>query len=257
MNSSWPKKLIAHIHSEHRTTPGLSPYSILVLSCIFLAVSVQILETEPILVTSWGHLFALTDQFVGAIFILDFIARITFPPDPRYTGILGRVKYLIKPKTIIDLCAILPFIIHPYIELLEANDLAFLRLLQLVKIFRVADLGPVSHGLKRVGHALSQKKVELAISVGVAFLAIVLAASFLYLAEATVQPEAFGSIPRALWWSLATLTTVGYGDVAPITPLGKILGGFVAIIGVGIIAMPAGILASSFSSLPETKSESK
>jgi voltage-gated potassium channel len=115
----------------------------------------------------------------------------------------------------------------------------------------------VSHGLKRVGHALSQKKVELAISVGVAFLAIVLAALFLYLAEATVQPEAFASIPRALWWSLATLTTVGYGDVAPITPLGKILGGFVAIIGVGIIAMPAGILASSFSSLPETKSESK
>ena len=153
--------------------------------------------------------------------------------------------------------AILPFIIHPYLELLEANDLAFLRTLQLIKIMRIADLGPVSRGMDRVGRALATKKVELSVTFALAFVSIIAAATLLYLVEATTQPDAFGSIPRALWWSLATLTTVGYGDVAPITPLGKILGGFVAILGVGIIAMPAGILASSFSSIEEGSREKK
>jgi voltage-gated potassium channel len=257
LSASWRDNLISHIHPGEWVRPGLSPFSIAVIGSILLAVTVQVLETESSLTDEWGSVFSSVDLIVGFVFIIDFTVRWQFPAEPQYTGIVGKLKYLVKPGTLVDLLAILPFIIHPYLELLEANDLAFLRTLQLIKIMRIADLGPVSRGMDRVGRALATKKVELTVTFALAFVSIIAAATLLYLVEATTQPDAFGSIPRALWWSLATLTTVGYGDVAPITPLGKILGGFVAILGVGIIAMPAGILASSFSSIEEGSRENK
>lgn len=88
---------------------------------------------------------------------------------------------------------------------------------------------------------------ELLLSVGVAGLLLLLSSAFLYAVEAAAQPEAFGSVPRALWWSIATLTTVGYGDVTPITALGKLFAGITAVAGIGLIAMPTGILAAAFS----------
>lgn len=122
-----------------------------------------------------------------------------------------------------------------------------LRLLRLIRLLRVARLGHFSRALGNIGHAIAERRMELVISVMIAFSLLLLSASALYVIQSEHQPEAFGSIPRAMWWSVATLTTVGYGDIVPVTPLGKIFAALTAITGIGLIAMPAGILASAFS----------
>jgi voltage-gated potassium channel len=105
----------------------------------------------------------------------------------------------------------------------------------------------MSRAWRHVSTAVHSRRFELGLTLGMALVAMLVSATLLYWAEGEAQPDKFGSIPRSLWWSIVTLTTVGYGDVLPITPLGKFISAVVAIIGIGIIAMPAGIMAAAFS----------
>ena len=113
--------------------------------------------------------------------------------------------------------------------------------------------------MHNIGKAIYNRRHELLISIMLATVIMIFSSSILYLVEGAAQPEHFGSIPRAMWWSIATLTTVGYGDAYPITALGKIFAAITAIAGIGLIAMPTGILAASFSEAikKETKEEDK
>lgn len=112
---------------------------------------------------------------------------------------------------------------------------------------RLARIGRFSQAWTSLFEAISKRGSEIAISITIAFILIIISSTVLYLAEGAAQPEEFGSIPRAFWWSVATLTTVGYGDVTPVTGLGKVFAGITAILGVGLVAMPTGILAAAFS----------
>ena len=120
-----------------------------------------------------------------------------------------------------------------------------------------ACLGRFSDALNALGRALYQRRYEMILSAGAAFMLLLFSASMLYVVEAEHQPDTFGSIPRALWWSVATLTTVGYGDVTPITALGRVLAGMTAIAGVGLVALPAGILAAAFSDVFQEQEQEK
>ncbi len=144
------------------------------------------------------------------------------------------------PMALIDLIAILPF----YLSILVTLDLRFVRVLRVLRIFKL------TRYFSAIGVLLSVLKEE-ANSFGAAlfilFVILVLASSGIYLFEHQAQPEAFGSIPAAMWWGVATLTTVGYGDMTPITNGGKIFGACITIVGIGMVALPAGILASGFS----------
>ena len=122
-----------------------------------------------------------------------------------------------------------------------------LRMARLGRILRLAKLGRMSRALEHLSEAVSSRREELLLSLMAGFFLMVVAATALYLAEGAIQPDKFGSILRALWWSVATMTTIGYGDVYPVTPLGKVLAAITAIFSIGFIALPTGILASAFS----------
>ena len=112
-------------------------------------------------------------------------------------------------------------------------------------------MGRYSIALQMIYHAIAERRYELGVSIVIAFSLMLLASTALYMAERSSQPEAFGSILRSMWWSVATLTTVGYGDVVPLTILGRIAAALTAVTGIGIIALPTGILAGAFSDGPK------
>ncbi|WP_255365646.1 potassium channel family protein [Alishewanella sp. HH-ZS] len=129
----------------------------------------------------------------------------------------------------------------------EELPLLVIRLLRVFRIVHLSRLTRFNASLNLLIQAVRKRKMELGISFIIAMSLLLTTSILLYLVEGSSNPEDFGSIPRAMWWSIATLTTVGYGDVTPLSPLGKICAGITALIGIGIVAMPTGILAAAFS----------
>lgn len=236
-------QLYKHLEPSAWKTEGLSPLNAFIICVILLASIVAIIETEVEVRNKAEAFFDYSESIFATIFIAEYLARLyAAGENPKYRGFFGRLKYVTSFWALIDFFAILPFLLVfiPYNGFI-------LRLMRLVRLLRLARLGRFSNAWDSLGQAISERRYELAISAVVAGLFLVFSSSCLYILEASAQPESFGSIPRALWWSIATLTTVGYGDVTPITPLGKFFASLTAIAGIGMIAMPTGILASAFS----------
>jgi voltage-gated potassium channel len=143
---------------------------------------------------------------------------------------------------LIDLVAFIP----AFIPLFIATDLRVIRALRILRIFRLLKMQRYVQSLDTLDDVLRSKKEELIITTTMIAIMLILAGSFMYLVENEAQPDKFPDIPTSLWWGIATLTTVGYGDVFPITPLGRLLGGMIAFLGIGIFAIPTGILANGF-----------
>jgi voltage-gated potassium channel len=148
---------------------------------------------------------------------------------------------MLTPLALIDLLAIIPF----YLPLLSPQ-MRVGRALRLFRLFRVLKLNRYTDSLTIVVQVLRLKQEELILSLFVLSILLAIASSLIYFAEHQAQPDAFSSIPEAMWWGTITLTTVGYGDVYPVTLIGRILGAILAILGIGLFALPAGILASGF-----------
>ena len=143
--------------------------------------------------------------------------------------------------SLVDLIAILPFFLSFF-----AFDLRFLRTIRLFRLFRVLKFVRYSESLKLFGKVIRRKKEELVVTATIMFVLVILTSSFIYLAEHEAQPDKFTDIPTSMWWAIVTLTTVGYGDVFPVTPMGKVFAAFIAILGIGMFALPTGILGASF-----------
>lgn len=183
------------------------------------------------------------ELIVVTVFMIEYGLRfIAVGCDEAYAGFTGRLKYVFSFWSVIDLLAIIPFFLTGL-----TDNTFLLRLLRLLRILRLAKLGRYSTAIMAITSAVKRKKYELSVSALVAFVVMLISSSFLYVFEGAAQPGAFGSITRSFWWSIATLTTVGYGDVTPITAIGRFFAGLTAIAGIGLIAMPTGILASAFS----------
>ena len=178
-------------------------------------------------------------------FTVEYAARVwSCTSDPRYSGpVRGRLRFIVSPLAIIDAAAILPFYILTF-AVSGSLDLRVLRVLRLVA--RAARLARYSSGIRTLAAAISGRSQELLTTVGLLAVLLVLASSLMYIAEHNAQPGKFSSIPHAMWWSIITLTTVGYGDVAPVTTTGRLIAGLIAVLGIGLFAVPAGILGSSF-----------
>ncbi|RUO23989.1 potassium channel protein [Aliidiomarina minuta] len=222
---------------------GMSPVNLLVAALVVVASIIAIAETEAILASRYAEQFFMTELALFCIFLIEYCLRVyAAGEDPRYKGVTGRIRYIFSFWALIDLLALLPFIFY-------AGDHSgfFLRFLKVLRLLRIARLGRFSQAWDAFVHALGDRRYELMLSVMLALLMLIISSSMLYAVEAPYQPEAFGSIPRAFWWSVATLTTVGYGDVTPITAIGKLFAGMTAIAGIGLIAMPTGIMAAAFS----------
>ncbi|RUR53065.1 potassium channel family protein [Vreelandella populi] len=246
-------KLYHQLAPEAWHEKGLSKLNQLICVLILLASLTAILETEPTLRAMAPGLFTALEAIFIGMFTLEYLLRLyAIGEDPRYRGVTGRIRYIFSFWALVDLLAILPF----FLGFMSHNNAFLLRLLRLARILRLARLGRFSQAWSALASALKSRTHELLLSAGVAGLLLLFSSCCLYVVEAAAQPEAFGSVPRALWWSIATLTTVGYGDVTPITALGKFFAGITAVAGIGIIAMPTGILAAAFSDALQNKHSS-
>lgn len=219
---------------------------------IIAAVFAAIVETDAAVIAGNETLFQRLEWTFGAAFLVEYMARVwASGENPKYGDSLsGRLRYMRSPAAVIDLVALLASLL-PF----TGHQPFLLRLFRLLRIVRIARLGRFSLAMQGVLEALAERRYELLVSVMIAAMLILAAATLLYFAEGAAQPQAFGSIPRAMWWSVVTLTTVGYGDTAPVTPIGRVLAALTCIGGIGLIAMPTGILAAAFSDAMRRKSE--
>jgi len=210
---------------------------------ILLAVAITVLETEPLIRSRNTEFFRIAEIIFGFLFTIEYGLRLwAAGENDKYKGFIGRIKFILSIESLIDLFAILPFLITFGFE----NTFLF-RLFRLLRLFALAKLGRYSSALRNIYRALHARRYELLMSLLAGFIVMLLAAAALYFTEGRSNAENFGSIPRALWWGVATLTKVGYGGAYPATVLGKLFAAVFAIAGVAVIAMPTGILAAAFS----------
>ncbi len=229
-------------------SPGDVPsrvFDVSISALIFLNVVSVILETVKSLSVKYNEYFWEFEVFSVVIFTIEYILRLwSCNSSRRYKGVIvGRIRFALTPLAIVDLLAILPF----YLPMLIPIDLRFLRALRFFRLFRIFKVGRYSRAFRTFGNVFKEKKEELFVAIFTVLILLVIASSLMYFVENEAQPNVFSSIPSAMWWGVATLTTVGYGDVYPVTPMGKFLGAIIALLGIGIFALPAGILASGFS----------
>ena len=186
----------------------------------------------------------LFEWFSMLVFTVEYAARVWCAverDDIRFRDpVRGRVRYILSPLALIDLLAILPF----YLTHVLPVDLRFMRVFRLLVIFK---LTRYHSSMILLGRVLRSEAGPISAALFILVTLLIVASSFVYLAEREAQPEVFASVPDAMWWAIVTMTTVGYGDMVPVTPLGKFVGGVIAIIGLGMVALPAGMLASGFS----------
>jgi voltage-gated potassium channel len=209
---------------------------------IVLNVTAVVLESVEAIDAQFGHLFQVFEIVSVIVFSIEYVGRAwASAENGRFgPGWRGRLRYMLTPMAIIDLVAIVPF----YLGFLIDADTRVLRALRLLRVFKLTRHSTAMDMLLAV---IRNEAATVASSMFVMLIIIVLAASGIYLIEREAQPDAFESIPQAMWWAAVTLTTVGYGDVVPITVVGKVFGLLITIAGVGMVALPAGILASGFS----------
>lgn len=210
---------------------------------IIVNVLAAVLETVPSLLLRDQVLFRAFEAFSLVIFALEYGLRVwAAPEDPRYRGLSGaraRLRYIATPTAIVDLLAWLPFVMSAFAGV-NLRTLAILRLLRFVKLARY------SPGMQSLLEVLRSERQSLVACFWLLTAAVLISASAMYVAEGTVQPDHMGSIPAAMWWAMATVTTVGYGDVYPITTPGRIIAGMTMITGIIMIALPVGIIATAF-----------
>lgn len=219
-------------------------FDIFIMVLIVLNVFAVIVETVEPVYQAYKAYFYYFELFTIVVFSVEYVIRVwVCTLEDRYSHpVWGRIKYVLSLEALIDLLAILPF----YLPLFLSMDARFLRILRLFRLLRVFKLGRYSVAFQLIVNVLRKRKEELLITFTLLIVMLILAASLMYYIEHEAQPEVFTSIPATMWWAIATLTTVGYGDVYPVTPLGKLLGSFIAILGIGIFALPTGIIATSF-----------
>ena len=241
------KHLRARIHEVIESTqPGNGIgvwFDRFLIVLIVTNVIAVILETVDQISEAYSDFFFVFELFSVAIFSIEYLMRlwtIVDGPNANFRApVAGRLRYALTPMALIDIAAILPF----YLSVFIGIDLRFMRVFRLLRLLKLTRYSTAMHML---GATLYTQRRALLAALMIVFMTLILTSSVIYLFEKDAQPEAFGSIPEAMWWGLATLTTVGYGDIYPITLVGKIFGSIVMILGIGIFALPVGILATGF-----------
>lgn len=218
-------------------------FDIAIRALIALNVVAVILETVPVIQAAARGFFLAFEVFSVAVFTLEYLGRVWSCVEvPAYRApVRGRLRFALTPLALIDLLAVLPSLLP-----MLGVDLRILRGVRLFRLFRILKLTRYSRSLRAMGRVFRRSREELVITLSAVALVLLVASSIMYYAEHAAQPEKFSSIPAAMWWGVVTLTTLGYGDVYPITPFGRLMGGVFAISGILLIALPTAILGASF-----------
>ncbi len=225
-----------------------------IMGLIILNVVAVVLETVDWINDRYALIFNIFNIFSVAVFTAEYLLRVwSCTEDPKFKDpVSGRLRFMITPLAIIDLMAFLPFYL-PF----AFPELRFLRAFRLFRLFRVLKLARYSESLQTFMDVLKLKREELGLMLFAIIILLTVSSSLMYEAEHEAQPEAFSSIPAAMWWGVVTLATVGYGDMFPVTPMGKLVGSLVVLLGIGLFALPTGVLATGFSEVLQKKREAK
>ncbi len=227
-------------HTRNFGVPAI--VDLVILATILVSVVTLTLESVPSLRSVYLVEFRLIDAFVTIVFLVEYTVRLYCSVEnPRYrAGIFGRIRYALTWGALIDLLAILPLFLGYFLGL-DASLLLVLRLLRVLKLSRY------SPSFESIGAVIREERAVLVSAFLMLSIVTTFAAFGAYVVENAMQPEKFSSIPAAMYWAVVTLTTIGYGDVYPVTVVGQVLTMVLAIAGLGMIALPAGILATGFS----------
>lgn len=226
---------------EETNSKGGFVFDVFIQLMVILSLIAFSVETLPDLsqeVVGWLHVF---EMFSIAVFSMEYVLRV-FVANPK-------LKYMLSFFGIIDLLAVLPSLVGMGV------DLRSIRAFRLMRLFRILKLARYSSAMKRFHLALNIAREELVLFLCVTLILIFVAAVGIHHFESEAQPKTFGSVFHCLWWAISTLTTVGYGDVFPITVGGKIFTFFILMIGLGFISVPAGLVASSLAKARQIEDE--
>lgn len=249
--SKMPHSLRAGLYREMepkaRDDSGLSAVNAVIVGLVLLSLIALAIETEPTISDSWRRGLAIFNIAIIAIFAVEYIVRLWIAgEDPRYRGLTGRLRYVFTPYAIADLVAFLPEML--FLIYAQGDSEQTLMMLRVLRLFRLVKIARCVPAFDILGAAMRRAGSQLLTTLAVALALVYISAVALYFIEGIGQGRAeFGSIPRSVWWAIATLTTVGYGDVYPVTTLGRFAASIIALAGIGVVALPAGVFASAFS----------
>ncbi len=242
--TSWRRRIYEIIEDGRGEHPASRWFDRFLVGLILANVAAFCLETVPSIHARWGTLLTIFETFCIAVFTIEYILRLWTSVEVPFLSRLppwrARLKWARRPFLIIDLVAILPF----YLGSLIGLDLSVLRVFRLLRFLKLTRYSPAIHTLLRV---LSNEQTPLLGAFVLLLAALLVAATGMYYIEGSVQPDKFGSVPDAAYWAMTTLTTVGYGDVSPVTPMGKMWASLTMLCGLCILALPVAIIASGFS----------
>jgi voltage-gated potassium channel len=239
--SQFRTQLWRVLHAETTPTGHLKRYRQWWAALILLNVFGAVIETVPTLSSGLRQSLHLFERASMALYTVEYILRMwACTSDEAYQHpVWGRLRYATTPLLIIDLLVLLPFV-APVLMNVDLRGLRVFRLLLLIR------LSPYNRALKILGGVITEKRYEMGAVATLASALLFVSSTVMYYIEHPAQPQVFSSIPATMWWSVATFTTVGYGDIYPITAWGKFFASISAFIGIGFFAMPAAILASGF-----------
>lgn len=233
------RRLFHILHNPSPSNPTARYVNYLLAALIVCNCSAVALGTIPELKQAYRREFFIFELVSTLIFSLEYALRVwvCVEQEKFSHSMRGRVRYMLTALPLLDLIVVLSFLLPV--------DLRFLRIFRISRLLRVLNLGNFDQSLQAVLHAIARRRTMLLVSIFMMLIAIYFAASALYIIEHAAQPDKFTSIPATLWWALITLTTIGYGDLYPITPLGKFIASIISIIGIGIFALPTAILTAA------------
>jgi voltage-gated potassium channel len=206
---------------------------------ILINVACVIFESEPDIYREFATLFEVIEIVSVLIFTVEFAFRVWSavenPAWRRLSAGRARFRYMLTPMALVDLVSILPF----WLQFITGIDLRVLRALRLLRVFKLTRYAPV---VKLFLDVFREEAESILAAVFLMLVLMMVSSSLMFLAEHEAQPEAFSTIPKTMWWAVVTLTTVGYGDAVPVTVAGKVIASVFAILGIGMVALPTGIL---------------
>ncbi len=224
---------------EKQNTAAGKFFDLFIQLLIILSIIAFSIETIPNLSESTMHLFNIFEKITITIFTLEYILRLVVADK--------KISYIFSFNGLIDLIAVLPYYLTVTVDLRGVRAIRIVRLLRLSKLFKY------SASIDIMVVSFSRIKAELSLLLFLTFILLYLSSIGIYYFENSTQPDAFASVFHCMWWAICTLTTVGYGDIAPITAGGKIFASLVCLLGIGVVAVPTGLLTASFISVVKEK----
>ena len=232
-NKHWKAKIYKIIY--HSDTPAGKLFDLILLVLIVLSILLVMIESVESYATDYGNLLNIAEWIITILFSIEYILRIITNSSPK--------KYIFSFYGIIDFLSTVPKYLSFF--LVGSHSLVALRALRLMRVFRILKLARFMGESNNFVKALKASRIKIAVFVSFVIILCVILGTVMYLVESG-EDSGFTSIPRSVYWAIVTLTTVGYGDIAPATPLGQLIASMIMIIGYGIIAVPTGIVTAEF-----------